>query len=142
DRFTLTNGLRVLVHEDPATPMAAVNILYGVGARDENPAKTGFAHLFEHLMFGGSANIPHFDGPLRRVAGENNAFTSNDITYYYVTLPATNLESAFWFASDRMLSLALSEKCLEAQREGVCEEVKQRYLNLPSGEVGLRLRPL
>ncbi|WP_353183278.1 pitrilysin family protein [Parapedobacter lycopersici] len=142
DRFTLTNGLRVLVHEDPATPMAAVNILYDVGARDENPDKTGFAHLFEHLMFGGSVNIPHFDGPLQRVGGENNAFTSNDITNYYVTLPATNLETAFWLESDRMLSLAFSEKSLEVQRQVVCEEFKQRYLNQPYGDVWLRLRPL
>lgn len=142
DRFTLANGLRVLVHEDPATPMAAVNILYDVGARDENPDKTGFAHLFEHLMFGGSVNIPHFDGPLQRVGGENNAFTSNDITNYYVTLPAANLETAFWLESDRMLSLAFSEKSLEVQRQVVCEEFKQRYLNQPYGDVWLRLRPL
>lgn len=142
NRFTLTNGLRLLVHEDPATPMAVVNILYDVGARDEDPDKTGFAHLFEHLMFGGSRHIPHFDSPLQRVGGENNAFTSNDITNYYITLPAANLETAFWLESDRMLGLAFSEKSLEVQRQVVCEEFKQRYLNQPYGDVWLRLRPL
>lgn len=142
NRFTLPNGLRVLVHEDPATPMAAVNILYDVGARDEDPAQTGFAHLFEHLMFGGSVHIPDFDSPLQRVGGENNAFTSNDITNYYITLPAANLETAFWLESDRMLGLAFSEKSLEVQRQVVCEEFKQRYLNQPYGDVWLRLRPL
>jgi len=142
DRFTLDNGLTVLVHEDPTTPMAVVNILYDVGARDENPIQTGFAHLFEHLMFGGSINISSYDEPLQRVGGENNAFTSNDITNYYVTLPAVNLETAFWLESDRMLSLAFSDKSLEVQRNVVCEEFKQRYLNQPYGDVMLKLRPL
>lgn len=142
NRFTLDNGLTVLVHEDPTTPMAVVNILYDVGARDEHPSQTGFAHLFEHLMFGGSVNIPSYDEPLQRVGGENNAFTSNDITNYYVTLPAVNLETAFWLESDRMLSLAFSEKSLEVQRNVVCEEFKQRYLNQPYGDVMLMLRPL
>jgi zinc protease len=142
DRFTLDNGLKVLVHEDPTTPMAVVNILYDVGARDEDPDKTGFAHLFEHLMFGGSINIPTYDEPLQRVGGENNAFTSNDITNYYITLPAVNLETAFWLESDRMLSLAFSEKSLEVQRNVVCEEFKQRYLNQPYGDVWLKLRPM
>ncbi|WP_345948354.1 pitrilysin family protein [Mucilaginibacter sp. PAMB04274] len=142
DRFTLSNGLRVIVHEDHTTPMAVVNILYDVGARDENPEQTGFAHLFEHLMFGGSVNIPVYDEPLQRVGGENNAFTSNDITNYYITLPAANLETAFWLESDRMLSLAFSEKSLEVQRNVVMEEFKQRYLNQPYGDVWLRLRPL
>jgi len=142
NRFTLTNGLRVLVHEDDTTPMAVLNILYDVGARDEEQGKTGFAHLFEHLMFGGSINIPSYDEPLQRVGGENNAFTSNDITNYYITLPATNLETAFWLESDRMLSLAFSEKSLETQRNVVCEEFKQRYLNQPYGDVWLKLRPL
>lgn len=141
-RFTLPNGLRVLVHEDDTTPMAVLNILYDVGARDEEQDKTGFAHLFEHLMFGGSVNIPSYDEPLQRVGGENNAFTSNDITNYYITLPATNLETAFWLESDRMLSLAFSEKSLETQRNVVCEEFKQRYLNQPYGDVWLKLRPL
>ena len=142
ERFTLANGLKVLVHEDPTTPMAVVNILYDVGARDEHPDQTGFAHLFEHLMFGGSVNIPSYDEPLQRVGGENNAFTSNDITNYYITLPSVNLETAFWLESDRMLNLAFSEKSLEVQRNVVCEEFKQRYLNQPYGDVWLKLRPL
>jgi zinc protease len=141
-RFTLDNGLRVLVHEDNTTPMAVLNILYDVGARDENPEQTGFAHLFEHLMFGGSINIPSYDEALQIVGGENNAFTSNDITNYYITLPAVNLETAFWLESDRMLSLAFSEKSLEVQKNVVCEEFKQRYLNQPYGDVWLKLRPL
>lgn len=142
ERFTLTNGLKVLVHEDPTTPMAVVNILYDVGARDEHPDQTGFAHLFEHLMFGGSVNIPSYDEPLQRVGGDNNAFTSNDSTNYYITLPSVNLETAFWLESDRMLSLAFSEKSLEVQRNVVCEEFKQRYLNQPYGDVWLKLRPM
>ncbi|RZM08612.1 MAG: insulinase family protein, partial [Pedobacter sp.] len=141
-RFTLANGLRVLVHEDDTTPMAVLNLLYDVGARDEDPEHTGFAHLFEHLMFGGSVNIPDYDQPLQRVGGENNAFTSNDITNYYISLPSTNIETAFWLESDRMLSLAFSEKSLETQRNVVCEEFKQRYLNQPYGDVWLKLRPL
>ncbi len=142
ERFTLANGLKVLVHEDPTTPMAVLNILYDVGARDEDSDQTGFAHLFEHLMFGGSVNIPSYDEPLQRVGGENNAFTSNDITNYYITLPAVNLETAFWLESDRMLSLAFSERSLDVQRNVVCEEFKQRYLNQPYGDVWLKLRPL
>ncbi|HEY1008721.1 MAG: M16 family metallopeptidase [Daejeonella sp.] len=142
ERFTLDNGLRVLVHEDSTTPMAVLNILYDVGARDEDPEQTGFAHLFEHLMFGGSVNIPSYDEPLQRVGGENNAFTSNDITNYYITLPAVNLETAFWLESDRMLKLAFSERSLEVQRNVVSEEFKQRYLNQPYGDVWLKLRPL
>ncbi|HTK21979.1 MAG TPA: pitrilysin family protein [Mucilaginibacter sp.] len=142
NRFTLDNGLRVIVHEDHTTPMAVLNILYDVGARDEDPEKTGFAHLFEHLMFGGSVNIPVYDEPLQRVGGENNAFTTNDITNYYITLPAANIETAFWLESDRMLSLAFSKKSLEVQRNVVIEEFKQRYLNQPYGDVWLKLRPL
>lgn len=142
NRFTLANGLKVLVHEDATTPMAVLNILYDVGARDEAPEKTGFAHLFEHLMFGGSVNVPNYDEPLQRVGGENNAFTSNDITNYYITLPAENIETAFWLESDRMLSLAFSEKSLDTQRNVVSEEFKQRYLNQPYGDVWLKLRPL
>jgi zinc protease len=141
-RFILENGLRVIVHEDHTTPMAVLNILYDVGARDEDPGQTGFAHLFEHLMFGGSVNIPQYDEPLQRVGGENNAFTSNDVTNYYITLPAANIETAFWLESDRMLSLAFSEKSLEVQRNVVIEEFKQRYLNQPYGDVWLKLRPL
>ena len=142
ERFTLANGLQVLVHEDFTTSMAVLNVLYDVGARDENPNQTGFAHLFEHLMFGGSVNIPSYDEPLQRVGGENNAFTSNDITNYYITLPAVNLETACWLESDRMLSLAFSEKSLEVQKNVVCEEFKQRYLNQPYGDVWLKMRPL
>lgn len=141
-RYKLDNGLRVIVHEDTTTPMAVVNVLYDVGARDEDPEKTGFAHLFEHLMFGGSVNIPVYDEPLQRVGGENNAFTSNDITNYYIQLPAVNLETAFWLESDRMLGLAFSDKSLEVQKNVVSEEFKQRYLNQPYGDVWLKLRPL
>ena len=142
EEFTLKNGLRVLVHEDPSTPMVAVNVLYDVGARDEHPEQTGFAHLFEHLMFGGSINIPQYDTPLQRVGGENNAFTSNDITNYHITLPAVNIETALWLESDRMLGLAFNEKSLEVQRNVVIEEFKQRYLNQPYGDVWLKFRPL
>lgn len=141
-KFTLENGLRVLVHEDHNTAMACVNILYDVGARDESPEQTGFAHLFEHLMFGGSVNIPSFDTELQKVGGENNAFTSNDITNYYITLPSSNLETALWLESDRMLSLAFSPQSLEVQRNVVSEEFKQRYLNQPYGDAWLKLRPL
>ncbi len=142
ERFTLANGLRFLVHEDPHSPMACMNILYDVGARDEQEDKTGFAHLFEHLMFSGSMNIPNYDQPLQRVGGENNAFTSNDITNYYITLPANNLETAFWLESDRMMGLAFNEQGLEVQRNVVIEEFKQRYLNQPYGDVWLKLREL
>jgi zinc protease len=141
-QFALENGLRVLVHEDPTVQIAVMNILYDVGSRDELPTKTGFAHLFEHLMFGGSANIPSYDEPLQMVGGENNAFTSTDITNYYITLPAANLETAFWLESDRMLSLSFDHHVLEVQRKVVIEEFKQRYLNQPYGDVWLKLRPL
>ncbi len=140
--FTLSNGLQVYVHEDHTTPMAAVNILYNVGSRDEDEAKTGFAHLFEHLMFGGSKNIPSYDVPLQKVGAENNAFTSPDITNYYITLPAVNLETAFWLESDRMMSLSFDPKVLEIQQKVVIEEFNQRYLNQPYGDVWLKLRPL
>ncbi|MEX1187842.1 MAG: pitrilysin family protein [Bacteroidia bacterium] len=142
EKFTLSNGLRVIVHEDSSTPMACLNILYNVGARDEEEERTGFAHLFEHLMFGGSINIPNYDSPLQVVGGENNAFTNNDITNYYLTLPSENIETGFWLESDRMLSLAFSEKSLEVQRNVVVEEFKQRYLNQPYGDEWLLLRPL
>ncbi|MPQ46025.1 insulinase family protein [Marinifilum sp. N1E240] len=142
DKFTLENGLRVIVHHDETTPMAAVNILYNIGAKDEDPERTGFAHLFEHLMFGGSVNIPNYDEPLQLVGGDNNAWTSNDVTNYYLTVPKANLETAFWLESDRMLSLAFSEKSLEVQRNVVIEEFKQRYFNQPYGDVWLHLRPL
>lgn len=142
EKFELENGLKVIYHEDKSTPIACVNILYNVGARDENPSQTGFAHLFEHLMFGGSVNIPNYDEPLQRVGGENNAYTTNDITNYYLTLPSENLETGFWLESDRMLSLAFSDKSLEVQRSVVIEEFKQRYLNQPYGDVWLLLRPM
>ena len=142
DQFTLSNGLRVLVHSDTSTPIVAMNILYNVGSRDEQPDRTGFAHLFEHLMFGGSKNIPKYDAPLERVGGENNAFTNNDITNYYLTLPVQNLETAFWLESDRMADLAFSPKSLEVQRNVVVEEFKQNYLNQPYGDAWLLLRPL
>ncbi len=142
EKFTLANGLRVLVHEDKSTPMAVVNVLYDVGAKDEDPAKTGFAHLFEHLMFGGSINIPVYDEPLQTAGGENNAFTTNDLTNYYCQLPAENIETAFWLESDRMLSLAFSKKSLEVQRKVVCEEFKEHYINKPYGDVWHKLRNL
>lgn len=142
ESFELSNGLRVIVHEDRNTPMAVLNILYDVGSRDEQEDKTGFAHLFEHLMFGGSKHIPSYDEPLQRVGGDNNAFTSPDITNYYITVPAVNLETAFWLESDRMLSLSFDPKVLEVQRSVVIEEFKQRYLNQPYGDVMLKLRPL
>jgi zinc protease len=140
--FELDNGLRVIVHEDPTVQIAVMNILYDVGSRDERPDKTGFAHLFEHLMFGGSKNIPSYDEPLQRVGGENNAFTNTDITNYYLTLPASNIETGFWLESDRMLSLSFDPKVLEVQQKVVIEEFKQRYLNQPYGDVWLKLRPL
>lgn len=142
ERYTLSNGLRVILHHDPTTPLAVVNTLYDVGARDEDEGKTGFAHLFEHLMFGGSKHIPDFDAPLQNAGGESNAFTSNDITNYYNTLPKENLETALWLESDRMLSLAFTPKSLEVQRNVVIEEFKQRYLNQPYGNTWLELRPL
>jgi len=142
EKFVLPNGLRVIVQEDHTSPMAVLNIIYDVGAKDENPDQTGFAHLFEHLMFGGSINIPSYDEPLQRVGGENNAFTNNDFTNYYIQVPAVNIETAFWLESDRMLSLAFSEKSLEVQRNVVIEEFKQRYLNQPYGDVWLKLKPL
>ena len=142
DRFILSNGLRVIVHNDPSTPLVAMNILYNVGSRDEDPDRTGFAHLFEHLMFGGSVNIPKYDEPLERVGGENNAFTNNDITNYYLTLPKVNLETAFWLESDRMNDLAFSEKSFDVQRNVVVEEFRQNYLNQPYGDAWLLLRPL
>lgn len=142
DRFTLENGLRVIIHQDPSTPMAVVNVLYDVGAKDENPDKTGFAHLFEHLMFGGSVNIPVYDEPLQLAGGENNAFTTNDLTNYYCQLPAENIETALWLESDRMLSLAFNEKSLDVQRKVVCEEFKEHYINKPYGDVWHKMREL
>jgi predicted Zn-dependent peptidase len=142
ERFELANGLRVIVHQDKTTPMVAFNLLYDVGAKDESSSKTGFAHLFEHLMFGGSLNIEKYDEVVEKAGGQNNAFTSNDITNYYITLPKNNLEHAFRLESDRMLRLAFTPKSLEVQRQVVIEEFKQNYLNQPYGDVHLLLRPL
>lgn len=142
DKFSLDNGLRVIVHQDQSTPIVAVNVIYDVGSRDEHPDKTGFAHLFEHLMFGGSVNIPKYDEPLQNVGGENNAFTNNDITNYYLTLPKQNIETAFWLESDRMLDLAFSSKSLDVQRNVVSEEFRQVFLNQPYGDAWLLLKPL
>lgn len=142
EKYILDNGLQVIIRQDKSTPLAAINIMYNVGARDEKPDKTGFAHLFEHLMFGGSINIPKYDEPLEKVGGENNAFTNNDITNYYCTLPYQNIETAFWLESDRMLNLAFTPKSLDVQRNVVIEEFKQNYLNQPYGDEWLLLRPL
>ena len=142
EKFTLDNGLKVIFHKDVSTPMAVVNVLYNVGAKDENPGQTGFAHLFEHLMFGGSVNIPSYDEPLQVAGGENNAYTTNDITNYYLKLPKENLETGFWLESDRMLSLAFDENSLEVQRKVVCEEFKENYINKPYGDVWKYLREL
>jgi zinc protease len=142
EKHILSNGLRVLVHPDPTTPLAVVNLLYDVGARDENPERTGFAHLFEHLMFEGSENIQEFDTMLQDAGGENNAFTTNDITNYYISVPAQNLETALWLESDRMMGLTFSEEKLRIQKNVVIEEFRQSYLNQPYGDVWLLLRPL
>jgi predicted Zn-dependent peptidase len=142
EKFTLANGLQVIVHEDPATTMAVVDVIYNVGSRDEDENLTGFAHLFEHLMFGGSENIPLFDTPLQKVGGENNAFTTPDLTNYYISVPAQNIETAFWLESDRMKQLAFNTQSLETQRKVVIEEFKQRYLNQPYGDVWLKFRPM
>jgi zinc protease len=142
NRFTLGNGLKVIVHEDNSTPMAVVNVMYDVGARDEDPERTGFAHLFEHLMFGGSINIEDFETPLNMAGGENNAYTSNDVTNYHIQLPAENVETALWLESDRMLSLAFSEKSLDVQRKVVSEEFKEHYINKPYGDVWFKLREM
>lgn len=142
EKFTLANGLQVIVHEDSATTMAVVDVIYNVGSRDEDENLTGFAHLFEHLMFGGSENIPSFDTPLQKVGGENNAFTTPDLTNYYISVPAQNIETAFWLESDRMKQLAFNTQSLETQRKVVIEEFKQRYLNQPYGDVWLKFRPM
>ncbi len=142
EKFELDNGLKVIIHPDPSTPLVALNLLYNVGARDEHPEKTGFAHLFEHLMFGGSIHIPNYDQPLQNAGGENNAFTTNDITNYYLTLPKENIETGFWLESDRMLCLDFSQHNLDLQRHVVIEEYKQRYLNQPYGDVWLLMSPL
>jgi predicted Zn-dependent peptidase len=142
ERFVLDNGLRVIVHEDMSTPMAVVDVMYDVGARDEDPHRTGFAHLFEHLMFGGSIHIESYDEPLQMAGGENNAYTTNDLTNYYCQLPAENIETAFWLESDRMLSLAFDENSLEVQRKVVSEEFKEHYINKPYGDVWHKMREI
>ena len=142
EKTKLTNGLTVLVHRDRHTPIVAMNLIYQVGSKNEDPGQTGFAHLFEHLMFGGSVNIPKYDIPLERAGGENNAFTNSDYTNYYLTLPKNNLETAFWLESDRMLGLEFSQRSLDVQKQVVIEEFKQNYLNQPYGDVYLLLKPL
>lgn len=142
NEFQLENGLKVIHHFDTNSKLCVLNLMYKVGSKDENPEKTGFAHLFEHLMFGGSVNVPEFDSELQMAGGENNAFTSNDITNYYITLPANNIETAFWLESDRMLSLDFSQKVLDVQKAVVIEEFKERYINQPYGDVWLKLLPL
>ena len=141
-KFKLDNGLTVIHHQDTSTQLCVLNILYRVGSRDENPEKTGFAHLFEHLMFAGSKNIEEFDTELQIAGGESNAFTSNDITNYYITLPANNIETGFWLESDRLLSLNINQKSLDIQKNVVIEEFKERYLNQPYGDVWLKVLPL
>ncbi len=142
EKFELSNGLRVLVHQDTSTPMAVVNVMYDVGSKDEDSNKTGFAHLFEHLMFGGSVNVPAYDEPLQMAGGENNAYTTNDLTNYYIQLPSENLETAFWLESDRMLSLAFEQKSLDVQRKVVCEEFREHYINKPYGDAWHKMREL
>ena len=133
-RRILPNGLRVLVHEDHSTPLVAINVSYFVGSRDEHPEKTGFAHLFEHLMFAGSKNAPDFDDPLQRAGGENNAYTTHDYTTFYEIVPAENLETALWLESDRLLSLSINKRSLDVQRKVVVEEFKETCLNEPYGD--------
>lgn len=142
NEFTLPNGLRVLHNFDPATAMVAVDVMYNVGSRDEDPEMTGMAHLFEHLMFGGSENIPHFDIPLQAAGGRSNAWTSHDFTNFYDVLPAVNIETALWLESDRMKALAFSDKALEVQRSVVIEEFKQVCLNQPYGDLDHKLREM
>ena len=142
NHHTLENGLRIVHYEDKSTQMVALNLLYDVGARDEDPEHTGFAHLFEHLMFGGSVNVPDYDTPVQNAGGENNAWTNNDITNYYITLPRQNVETGFWLESDRMLSLDFNPKSLEVQRQLVIEEFKQRNLNQPYGDASHLMREL
>ncbi len=142
NRHILANGLHLIHSEDVSTQMVAVNVLYNVGAKDEDENHTGFAHLFEHLMFGGSVNIPDYDGPVQLAGGENNAWTNNDITNYYLALPKQNVETGFWLESDRMLSLDFNQKSLDVQRQVVTEEFKQRNLNQPYGDVSHLMRPL
>ena len=142
NRHTLANGLRIVHHEDPTTQMVAVNVLYNVGARNEDPEHTGYAHLLEHLMFEGSVNIPDYDTHVQLAGGENNAWTNNDFTNYYLTVPCSNVETAFWLESDRMTGLALTEQSVEVQKGVVVEEFKQRHLNRPYGDVQHLIRSM
>ena len=142
NRHTLDNGLRIVHHEDNATQMVAVNVLYDVGARDEDPDRTGYAHLLEHLMFEGSCHIPDYDTHVQMAGGENNAWTSNDLTNYYITVPRNNVETAFWLESDRMMGLALTEQSVEIQKGVVIEEFKQQHLNRPYGDVQHLIRSI
>jgi predicted Zn-dependent peptidase len=141
-RHKLSNGLQILIYPDHSTPMVAIDVCYHVGSKDEDPDRTGFAHLFEHLMFSGSKNIPDYDNPLQQAGGENNAYTTTDMTNYYLTLPKANIEVGFWLESDRMLELAFSEESLNIQRNVVIEEFKQRNLNQPYGDVWALIRDL
>ena len=142
NRHTLPNGLRIVHHEDPTTQMVAVNILYNVGARDEDPNHTGYAHLLEHLMFEGSVHIPDYDTHVQLAGGENNAWTNNDFTNYYITIPSSNVETAFWLESDRMTRLALTQQSVEVQKSVVVEEFKQQHLNRPYGDVQHLIRSM
>ena len=142
ETFTLENGLRVLVHPDPSLPQAVVNVLYRVGSKDEDPERTGFAHLFEHLMFRGSKHVPNYDTHVQRVGGQNNAFTHFDITNYYISCPANQIETALWLESDRMLGLDFTEENLKAEKSVVIEEYKQRYLSQPYGDAYIRMLPV
>jgi len=142
EKYTLDNGLTVIIHPDKSTPMVAIDVCYKVGSRDEDPERTGFAHLFEHLMFGGSKHIPNYDEPLQKAGGDNNAYTTNDLTNYYLTVPKVNMETGFWLESDRMLELAFSEKSLSVQKNVVIEEFKQRNLNQPYGDVWALVREM
>ena len=142
ERHTLDNGLRVIAHRDEGTPMVTTNMLYDVGARDEDPEATGLAHLFEHLMFEGTREVPLFDVPVMMAGGENNAFTNNDLTNYYITLPVNNIETAMWLEADRMTGLDLSAERIMTQKSVVIEEYRQRYLNQPYGDLLLLLRSL
>ena len=142
NRHSLPNGLRIMHHEDPTTQMVAVNVLYNVGARHEDPERTGYAHLLEHLMFEGSVNVPDYDTQVQLASGENNAWTNNDLTNYYIALPCSNIETAFWLESDRMMGLALTKESVEVQKGVVIEEFKQRHLNRPYGDMHHLIRDL
>jgi predicted Zn-dependent peptidase len=142
EKVTFANGLTALLHEDKSSPLVVVNVLYKVGSRNEDSEKTGFAHLFEHLMFAGSKNVEQFDEVVQLAGGENNAFTNTDITNYYINLPAENLEVALWLEADRMQHLNINEKSLNVQKKVVVEEFKQRYLNKPYGDVSHIIRNL